>query len=193
MYNYGRWLSKTYGIGVQVTAHQLGGGNPHFHLTLTSCAVLPDGSFGKKVMRLDPIAMQRNKEESPAETLRARWADMVNKAYVESGVAEHVDHRSYARRGISKISTVHEGVWHHAPCPVNHPAELNASIRLCNLARQKEKQQAKQQEAIRKEHQKARQAPPQVVKFNIERLYIFTQCCQYLYGNILPFESNFIR
>jgi len=144
-------------------------------------------------MRLDPIAMQRNKEESPAETLRARWADMVNKAYVESGVAEHVDHRSYARRGISKISTVHEGVWHHAPCPVNHPAELNASIRLCNLARQKEKQQAKQQEAIRKEHQKARQAPPQVVKFNIERLYIFTQCCQYLYGNILPFESNFIR
>ena len=158
MYGYGRWLSKTYGIGVQVTAHQLDGGNPHFHLTITSCAVLPDGSFGKKVMRLDPIAMQRNKEESPAETLRAGWADMVNKAYAEAGVAEHVDHRSYARRGISKIPTVHEGVWHHAPCPVNHPAELNASIRLCNLARQEEKQQAKQQEAIRKEHQKARQA-----------------------------------
>ena len=158
MYGYGRWLSKTYGIGVQVTAHQLDGGNPHFHLTITSCAVLPDGSFGKKVMRLDPIAMQRNKEESPAETLRATWADMVNKAYAEAGIAEHVDHRSYERRGINKIPTEHEGVRRYAPCPVDSPAELNAGIRLCNLARREEEKQARMQETIRKELQQARHA-----------------------------------
>lgn len=48
MYAYGRWLSKTYGIGVQVTAHLLDSNNPHFHITISSCSVMPDDTLGKK-------------------------------------------------------------------------------------------------------------------------------------------------
>lgn len=132
MFDFGRWLSSTYGIGVQVAAHELSRDNPHFHAAMTSCSVLSDGTFGKKVMKLDPIAMQRTGEETPAETLRAKWADMVNRAYADSGVVEHVDHRSYLRRGISKSPTVHEGVWRYATCPVNSPVDLNHAIRKYN-------------------------------------------------------------
>ena len=136
MFDFGRWLSSTYGIGVQVAAHELSSDNPHFHAAMTSCSVLSDGTFGKKVMKLDPIAMQRTGEEPPAETVRAKWADMVNSAYADSGVIEHVDHRSYLRRGISKSPTVHEGIWRYATCPVNSPVDLNYAIRKYNSALQ---------------------------------------------------------
>ncbi len=157
MYAYGRWLSQTYGIGVQVTAHLLDSNNPHFHITISSCAVMPDGTLGKKVRDLDPIAMQHDHRVSPAETLRAKWADMVNKAYAENAVAEHVDHRSYERRGIRKIPTVHEGIWHYAPCPVNSPVMLNATINEYNLAVQEEEALANQKKKIEKELKKPRQ------------------------------------
>ena len=116
MLQYGQWLSDTYGVAVQVTSHKPHSSNPHFHLAITACTVLPDGSFGKKAIALDPISAQRELKQSiaPVEILRSQWADMVNAALEKAGILERVDHRSYLRRGIQEIPQKHEGVWRHS-------------------------------------------------------------------------------
>ena len=40
---------------------------------------------------------------------REAWAEKVNMAYVEHQIDAHVDHRSYAERGLDIIPTIHEG------------------------------------------------------------------------------------
>ena len=116
MLQYGQWLSDTYGVAVQVTSHKPHSSNPHFHLAITACTVLTDGSFGKKAIALAPISAQRELKQriAPVEILRSQWADMVNAALEKSGILERVDHRSYLRRGIQEIPQKHEGVWRHS-------------------------------------------------------------------------------
>lgn len=43
------------------------------------------------------------------EFWREKWAGLCNAKFEEKGMAERIDHRSYERQGIYKISTIHEG------------------------------------------------------------------------------------
>ncbi|WP_407844385.1 MobA/MobL family protein [Desulfovibrio falkowii] len=136
MLQYGHWLSDTYGVAVQVTSHKPYSSNPHFHLAITACTVMPDGSFGKKAIALDPISAQRELKQriAPVEILRAQWANMVNTALETAGAPERVDHRSYLRRGIQEIPQKHEGVWRHSSQDriLGCPKEYNKNIETVN-------------------------------------------------------------
>ena len=136
MLQYGHWLSDAYGVAVQVTSHKPYSSNPHFHLAITACTVMPDGSFGKKAIALDPISAQRELKQriAPVEILRAQWANMVNTALETAGAPERVDHRSYLRRGIQEIPQKHEGVWRHSSQDriLGCPKEYNKNIETVN-------------------------------------------------------------
>ncbi|MDP1086444.1 MobA/MobL family protein, partial [Klebsiella pneumoniae] len=41
--------------------------------------------------------------------IRARWAELANRALERAGHAERIDHRSYAEQGIDKVATTHLG------------------------------------------------------------------------------------
>jgi hypothetical protein len=45
-----------------------------------------------------------------AEVWRAAWTDACNRALVQIGRPERIDHRSYSRQGVQKVPTVHMGV-----------------------------------------------------------------------------------
>ena len=136
MLRYSHWLSDMYGVAVQATSHKPYSSNPHFHLAVTACTILPDGSFGKKAIALDPISSQRELKQriAPVEILRLQWADMVNAALEKSGISERVDHRSYLRRGIQEVPQKHEGVWRHSSQDrvLGCPKEYNKNIETVN-------------------------------------------------------------
>lgn len=48
-------------------------------------------------------------ERGKAEEWRSAVAEMTNRALGDAGRAERVDHRSYVRRGIERVPTLHEG------------------------------------------------------------------------------------
>ena len=102
--------------------------NPHFHVMCPIRPVNPDGSWGNKQRR--EYVVDENGERirdgtgdyvfnavpttdwgSP-ETLehwRQAWAELCNAKFVEKGLPERIDHRSYERQGINQLPTIHEG------------------------------------------------------------------------------------
>ena len=134
--NYAKILADHYGVGVQVSVHRsriglpkvtLPGGisleefvaqdrgaenaNTHAHLTLSSCAVLEDGSLGTKVVELDNYACVRKNppDPSPLVFMRALAAGMINQVLAVHGLEYRVEHTSFAARDIDQIPTIHEG------------------------------------------------------------------------------------
>lgn len=88
------------GMCVDVSIHDRGDGNPHFHALATTRSVDEDG-FGKK-----------NREWNDRELLereRERFAEIQNRALERSGHEERVDHRSYEERGVEREPMMHEG------------------------------------------------------------------------------------
>lgn len=118
------------GMCADIALHDTGGGNPHAHIMLTLRPFLEGGKWGAKQKKeyildpqgnkiYDPIKRQYEcnsipttdwNEHSKAEEWRAAWADCVNSALEQQGIAERVDHRSYERQGIDQIPTIHLGV-----------------------------------------------------------------------------------
>lgn len=110
--------------------HDKGDGNPHAHIMLTTRSIEPDGKWAvksRKVYDLDEngerIFQKINslgrkqykchKEDyndwnarERVEEWRAYWAECCNKRLSE---LNQIDHRSYARRGIDQVPTIHEG------------------------------------------------------------------------------------
>jgi hypothetical protein len=117
---YGRHVSDTYGVAVDVAVHlpSVKPGhdqrNHHVHFLMTACSVRAsaDGLLicGKKVEALDPIASRRRGGVPVEEAERATWAAMCNAALAAAGRADVVvDHRSYERQGVDQIPQVHLG------------------------------------------------------------------------------------
>lgn len=115
---YARELADRYGVAVDVALHapsQSGDDrNWHAHILLSACAVGHDGTLGKKVIELDPIACRRqgprrSATEPPAERERPRWEALVNHALVLAGSSARVDHRSHEARGIEAVPETHLG------------------------------------------------------------------------------------
>lgn len=68
---------------------------------------------GCKRQGKDPVKSKReiNDWNNPenAERWRAAWADLQNDFLAKADSAERVDHRSYARQGVERVATRHEG------------------------------------------------------------------------------------
>ena len=99
------------GMCADVCVHDTGEGNPHTHIMLTLSQIEPDGKWGQK-------SRQEGKRKVPtvdwndrdkAEEWRAAWATYQNAALKQHGHAAVVDHRSYERRGLEIVPTVHLG------------------------------------------------------------------------------------
>lgn len=117
------------GMCADFSIHDKDDGNPHAHIILTlrplnersewgtKCRKeydldgrgqripLPGGSF--KSHRVNTTDWN---DPGKAEVWRAAWADACNRALEQIGRPERIDHRSYIRQGVQKISTVHIGI-----------------------------------------------------------------------------------
>ena len=102
--------------------------NPHFHVMCPIRPINPDGTWGAKQQReylfdengrpiLDDAGRPKFNAVSTTdwgrpemlEAWRAAWAEMCNRKFEEKILDARIDHRSYARQGIDKLPTQHEG------------------------------------------------------------------------------------
>ena len=88
-----------------------------------------------KYGRQNPIAARWNSEEQLV-LWREAWANAVNRSLEQNEIAERIDHRSHAERGLTEQPTVHEGVIARAlekKGVVSDRCELNRQIRRDNV------------------------------------------------------------
>ena len=117
------------GMCADICIHDKADGNPHAHVMLTMRPFHEDGTWGGKQKKeyildangdkiYDSAKRQYKCKSIPAmdwndwtkaEIWRAGWAEAVNAALEQQGVAGRVDHRSYERQGIEQIPTIHLG------------------------------------------------------------------------------------
>lgn len=110
--------------------HDKGDGNPHAHIMTTMRSITEDGTCASKSRKVYDLnengekifqkitkdgrkQYKSHKEDynnwnkpERVEEWRTLWAECCNKRLSER---DRIDHRSYARRGIDQIPTVHEG------------------------------------------------------------------------------------
>lgn len=117
------------GMCADIALHDKGDGNPHAHILLTMRPLNEDTTWGaksKKEYILDEngekVKLKNGNykarkinttdwnEQDKAEQWRKAWADITNKYLEENSIQEKVDHRSFQRRGIEQIPTIHLGV-----------------------------------------------------------------------------------
>lgn len=109
-------LCDVHGVAVSAALHAPSAEgderNVHAHLIYTSVDVSIVGGelrFGKKVLELDAVAMQRSKQPIPADVWRQRWQTLVNEALAADGVMAQVDCRSLAEQRAHALERGDEG------------------------------------------------------------------------------------
>ncbi len=91
--------------------------NPHFHVMCPIRPLNPDGTWGAKQRRVyredgkfDAVPTTDWGRPETLEAWREAWAALCNAKFKEEGLPCRIDHRSYERKGVEQIPTVHEGV-----------------------------------------------------------------------------------
>ena len=104
-----RYLADRYGLVVDVAIHHPSHNgdqrNHHAHLLMSSRRITPEG-FGEKARELDDIKVRGPVE---VEQIRAEWARLANRALERAGQHVQIDHRSFQRRDIKRMPTLHLG------------------------------------------------------------------------------------
>ena len=117
------------GMCVDFSIHDKGDGNPHAHVLLTLRPLNESGEWGAKCRKEYDLDAHGQRIPLPnggfkshrvnttdwndpgkAEVWRAAWANACNYSLEQIGKPERIDYRSYSRRGIQKVPTVHMGV-----------------------------------------------------------------------------------
>ncbi|HEL0559380.1 ATP-dependent exoDNAse (exonuclease V) subunit alpha [Streptococcus equi subsp. zooepidemicus Sz105] len=117
------------GMCADIALHDKNDGNPHAHILLPMRPLNEDKTWGaksKKEYILDEngekVKLKNGNfktrkinttdwnEQEKAEQWRKAWADITNKYLEENSIQEKMDHRSYQRRSIEQIPTIHLGV-----------------------------------------------------------------------------------
>ncbi len=100
------------GMCADLCVHDKGDGNPHAHILLTMRPLEQDGTWGAKSYTEGGKKVPTTDwhDKAKAEEWRAAWAAAVNAELERQGIAERIDHRSFARQGVERIPTVHLGV-----------------------------------------------------------------------------------
>jgi len=123
-----------HGMCADIAIHtDKGNQNPHCHILLTMRPFNEDKTWGDKQRKVyhlddngekiyDPKKRQYKcgkvqttdwDERHKAEEWRASWADKCNKYLAQYNCPVRIDHRSFARQGLSKIPTIHLGAAAH--------------------------------------------------------------------------------
>lgn len=106
--DFAQSLVDQFGVAVDVSLHAPSAAgdqrNYHAHLLATTRVVAADG-LGAKTRTLDA----RGSGPKLVEEIRARWASLCNSALERAGSPTRLDHRSYARRAVARIPTLHNG------------------------------------------------------------------------------------
>ena len=116
------------GMCADLAIHDKGTGNPHVHIMLTVRPLKENGAWGAKCRKAYDLdengqripdgkgAWKNHREDTTdwndkgnVEIWRAAWAAYTNRALEAAGHPALVDHRSYERRGIDKIPSLHLG------------------------------------------------------------------------------------
>ena len=103
---FSQWLHDRYGIAVDWAIHSPPpkGDQRHWHAhILTTTRAVTDGQFGAKTRILDC----KQTAQTEVEAIRAEWSQ---RCVAATHDREKWDHRSFARRGIDRISTGKKGV-----------------------------------------------------------------------------------
>ena len=117
------------GMCADFSIHDKGNGNPHAHIMLTLRPILENGEWGAKCrkeydldargqrIRLHGGGFKSHRvnitdwnDPGKAEEWRAQWARYANAMLEFCNLSQRIDHRSYARRGLQQVPTVHMGV-----------------------------------------------------------------------------------
>ena len=117
------------GMCADIAIHDKNDGNPHAHILLTMRPLNEDTTWGAKSKKEyilyengEKVKLKNGNyktrkinttdwnEQDKTEEWRKAWADITNKYLEENSIQEKVDHRSYQRRGIEQIPTIHMGV-----------------------------------------------------------------------------------
>lgn len=109
--------------------HDKEGNNPHAHIMTTMRAVSADGWGAQKLRQWE--------DRSALAQWRASWAEHTNAALERAGVADRVDHRSHADRGLEEEPTQKEGAaarGMEARGQISDRMEENRRIRSMNLS-----------------------------------------------------------
>ena len=114
--DFGKMLSKKYGVAVDVAIHAPDeeGSNKNYHahiMTTTRKFSIENGQMvlGDKTSielsnkKLDELKLPKTQDQ--VKELRAEWAKIANQALERNGFNERIDHRSYAERGIEQLPT----------------------------------------------------------------------------------------
>ena len=117
------------GMVADIAIHDRDTGNPHAHIMLTVRALDEQGQWLPKKRKEYILDAQGNKQYNPKkktykfktvtttdwnerenmELWRSQWSQICNQALEKKGLPDRIDHRSYARQGVSKAPTIHLG------------------------------------------------------------------------------------
>jgi len=111
---FAMWLNEEYGCVVDFAFHDGEGRNPHGHMLTSTRSVDADGTMSDIKISREWADKKRKAHGLPARKtelvkVRAKWAEMTNKALERAGVESRIDHRSYADQGIDRLPTSHIG------------------------------------------------------------------------------------
>lgn len=116
-------LADDYCLGVDYAIHapdhQGDDRNVHAHILITTNRIEKDGRLGNKAREFDGIAhaiahaadaQRGEKKANVIDDLREEWSRLANAHLERAGLAERIDHRSYAGQGVALTPTTHIGV-----------------------------------------------------------------------------------
>lgn len=145
---FGEWLSKKFGVGVDVALHAPDKGgddrNFHAHILMTTRKVsIENGKaiLGEKSdLELSDRELRKRYGASASgrkliNEIRKRWADGVNWLLEREGIDARIDHRSHAERGLQELPSIKMGVAATAMerrGEVSERGEINRAIKAAN-------------------------------------------------------------
>ena len=117
------------GMCADICIHDKNNGNPHAHIMLTTRPINQDGTWGaksKKIYMFDDngekiydkkkktykCSTEKTTDWDNEETLvewRKEWAESCNSFFLEKGIDERIDYRSFEERNLELVPTTHLG------------------------------------------------------------------------------------
>lgn len=138
------------GICADFAIHDKGDGNPHAHIMFTMDKVSEKG-IGLRLEAEQDKVFYLQKQRLLG--WREDWANVCNKHLEAKGLAEKIDHRSFANRGIDRVPTIHlgkEAAKLEKQGKKTERGDRNRQIIDINVAREKQSEIARLQESIPK-------------------------------------------
>lgn len=153
-------LVERYGVAADLALHapsrEGDSRNFHFHLLITTRAILTDGTFSlsKTDLEKSDRDLRAEGKKTGAEQifeLREAWADLCNHALERAGLDERISEKKLAAQGLDREASVHLGPTATAMERRGERSErgdLNRQIEERNRSREREKEEKSQAKSL---------------------------------------------